>query len=448
MIKIINSSERWRRFLLFGGLVAAGGTLQGTALAAPGGLAVVQADDAQGQVASDDADAVKKLKAELEKAKAALQASKKALAKYAAAEAKEMAAVEAVEQLKQDMKELFDEKKAADKKWQQDIANAKTNVEKSRLYRSRPSTKFGDEFYALYEDNEGVDGAEIALQQALTFGGRQTKAKAAKSLLTLVDDLDAEKQMASYILLAQFGSGKSREAGLEALLDLAKQGKGTGGLLTQVVAAPGNEGADIRQQAAALIWKQVQEDPESANAPRMLALVGEKGKAEIAISAYRALLENHPESQELKRFFTRPPRTPSAATEALMKAAMENGSRELQVQASLAFAKYVEGRDRFKAFYADANETQIASIGQETYKYLMQSGSDPAEMKKVESLLDSYVKSSSGLLTRAKDQLFVINNLTPGATAMEIEGVDLEGNEFKLSDYRGKVVFLDFWGDW
>ena len=25
---------------------------------------------------------------------------------------------------------------------------------------------------------------------------------------------------------------------------------------------------------------------------------------------------------------------------------------------------------------------------------------------------------------------------------------DLAGVEFKLSDYRGKVVFLDFWGHW
>ena len=35
-----------------------------------------------------------------------------------------------------------------------------------------------------------------------------------------------------------------------------------------------------------------------------------------------------------------------------------------------------------------------------------------------------------------------------GQLAPEIEGVDLEGNEFKLSDYRGKVVMLDFYGDW
>jgi len=35
-----------------------------------------------------------------------------------------------------------------------------------------------------------------------------------------------------------------------------------------------------------------------------------------------------------------------------------------------------------------------------------------------------------------------------GNVAPDIAGVDLDGVEFKLSDYKGKVVFLDFWGDW
>ena len=29
-----------------------------------------------------------------------------------------------------------------------------------------------------------------------------------------------------------------------------------------------------------------------------------------------------------------------------------------------------------------------------------------------------------------------------------VEGEDLDGIPFKLSDYRGKVVMLDFYGDW
>ena len=35
-----------------------------------------------------------------------------------------------------------------------------------------------------------------------------------------------------------------------------------------------------------------------------------------------------------------------------------------------------------------------------------------------------------------------------GKVAPDIEGIDLGGSRFKLSDYEGKVVFLDFWGDW
>jgi hypothetical protein len=35
-----------------------------------------------------------------------------------------------------------------------------------------------------------------------------------------------------------------------------------------------------------------------------------------------------------------------------------------------------------------------------------------------------------------------------GSVAPEIEGVDIDNVPFKLSDYRGQVVVLDFWGDW
>jgi predicted Zn finger-like uncharacterized protein len=32
--------------------------------------------------------------------------------------------------------------------------------------------------------------------------------------------------------------------------------------------------------------------------------------------------------------------------------------------------------------------------------------------------------------------------------ASEIEADDLDGVKFKLSDYRGKIILLDFWGHW
>jgi len=49
---------------------------------------------------------------------------------------------------------------------------------------------------------------------------------------------------------------------------------------------------------------------------------------------------------------------------------------------------------------------------------------------------------------RARGILNEMEHLGIGATAPEITAADLDGVEFKLSDYRGKVVVLDFWGDW
>lgn len=48
----------------------------------------------------------------------------------------------------------------------------------------------------------------------------------------------------------------------------------------------------------------------------------------------------------------------------------------------------------------------------------------------------------------AKGALFEIQHLSIGKPAPDIEAEDLDGAKFKLSDYRGKVVLLDFWGNW
>ena len=49
---------------------------------------------------------------------------------------------------------------------------------------------------------------------------------------------------------------------------------------------------------------------------------------------------------------------------------------------------------------------------------------------------------------KAKGELFDLRNLSVGKTAPEVEGIDQDGRKFKISDYRGKVVFLDFWSQY
>ncbi|MFL5342154.1 MAG: redoxin domain-containing protein, partial [Gemmataceae bacterium] len=48
----------------------------------------------------------------------------------------------------------------------------------------------------------------------------------------------------------------------------------------------------------------------------------------------------------------------------------------------------------------------------------------------------------------ARKKLDELRTLSVGRPAREIEGVDLDGKAFKLSDYRGQVVLLDFWANW
>ena len=66
-----------------------------------------------------------------------------------------------------------------------------------------------------------------------------------------------------------------------------------------------------------------------------------------------------------------------------------------------------------------------------------------ADLEKVQELT-----KDAELLEEAKEALVEVKKLAVGSVAPEIEGVDVEGVAFKLSDYRGKVVLLDFWGFW
>lgn len=48
---------------------------------------------------------------------------------------------------------------------------------------------------------------------------------------------------------------------------------------------------------------------------------------------------------------------------------------------------------------------------------------------------------------KAKSELYELRHLSLGVQAPEIVGEDQDGKKFKLSDYRGKVILLDFWSE-
>ena len=79
----------------------------------------------------------------------------------------------------------------------------------------------------------------------------------------------------------------------------------------------------------------------------------------------------------------------------------------------------------------------------------------PAARKESINLLERVVNEFSDVLVGdqplvdgAQRLLFEYQHLSVGTEAPEIVGKDVDGNEFKLSDFRGKVVMLDFFVNW
>ena len=52
------------------------------------------------------------------------------------------------------------------------------------------------------------------------------------------------------------------------------------------------------------------------------------------------------------------------------------------------------------------------------------------------------------LASAVKTRIKMRENFSLGMTPPDIKGLDLDGKSFALSDYKGKVLFIDFWGDW
>lgn len=57
-------------------------------------------------------------------------------------------------------------------------------------------------------------------------------------------------------------------------------------------------------------------------------------------------------------------------------------------------------------------------------------------------------KSTYGKIADAHLNPLTPDQLAVGQPAPEIEGINENGEPMKLSDYKGRVVMLDFWGDW
>jgi hypothetical protein len=94
---------------------------------------------------------------------------------------------------------------------------------------------------------------------------------------------------------------------------------------------------------------------------------------------------------------------------------------------------------------------QLAQGMRDTYETAYRAGEKDKATKiaaEAEDLLVGAKKAGGPLARQADDALFLFQKLSVGKVAPDIEGEDMEGKKFKLSDYRGKVVVIDYWAFW
>lgn len=177
-----------------------------------------------------------------------------------------------------------------------------------------------------------------------------------------------------------------------------------------------------------------------------------------ATRALEMLERSHLQSERLASACPAIARTPSTRAEKLLQAAVEKGlHREVRASACLHWAALLDQQatlvEQLKK-QPDRASRVVQYYGKDYGKYL--AALEPEKLdKKREQVYERLQKSFADVPAEegtmgeiAERALFRIRHLTIGRVAPEIEGEDIFRQAFKLSDYRGKVVVLSFWGDW
>lgn len=169
----------------------------------------------------------------------------------------------------------------------------------------------------------------------------------------------------------------------------------------------------------------------TAGAVPFLTWICRRGAGEEArLKAMETITASHPESAKLQGF-----------TEFLSHASRSIPAERVREAATIIIEKNPDPEIRAAALYARAQ----TYLGKGRPRKPL-AGFEEAYEKDLAKAVETAPDSITAM--RIQGPEFEKNNLQIGMTAPDIEGRDLQGEPFKLSDYRGKVVVLDFWGDW
>jgi hypothetical protein len=231
-------------------------------------------------------------------------------------------------------------------------------------------------------------------------------------------------------------------------------------LLTQAQSAPR---ATRFETYAPKLLAAVQQAPQDAAAADALVwvVVNDSSGSEFVEKSVAVLEAGHVISAKLGPIF-RPlsDLPPGPAVEKLFRGIVaKNPDASLQAQATFALAQTLKRQyDMSITLRQTHDPVEIEAMELVNGKALVAKlkTADAAKLSaEAESLYEKVLASASDarvgrrdMAGTAKAELYELQHLSVGKVAPETEGEDVDGKHFKLSEHRGKVVVLFFWGDW
>ncbi len=177
--------------------------------------------------------------------------------------------------------------------------------------------------------------------------------------------------------------------------------------------------------------------PRTDVAAEALLWAVEKTRGDTGKQALERLITDHLESEIMAKVCVRLPLSDENIA-ILRRLDAESPHRAVRGQACFTLAGLLQSR-------ADESEDEEAAARDRK----------EVDRKEVVLLLENIREEYGDVPGRrkmlgeyAEARLFEMRHLQVGQVAPDILGEDVDGVSFKLSDYRGKVVMLDFWGHW